>query len=160
MLVGVREQRELPAGDHVPGGLVAADEDEQGLLDDRLVVEPLAVDLGVAEQADEVGLLRLGPPVGDHAELQLPEPHARLHRRQRDLGFRIRRRGADEVVGPLQQVVVGARLEPEHVGDEEQRQRGGDVPHEVALAALAHLVDDLVADRSDARLVIGHPLRA
>ena len=151
-LVGMVEQRELPAGDHVAGGLVAADEDEQRLLHDRLVVEPLAVDLGVAQQADEVGLLRLRAPVGDHVELQRAEAEAGLHRRRR----RSRASGSD-VVARMRSSDQRSRssyalgLEPEHVGDEQQRERRGDVPHEVALTPLAHLVDDLVADGADAR---------
>jgi hypothetical protein len=44
------EQRQLSAGDHVARRLVAADEDEQRLLHDRLVIELLALDLRVAEQ--------------------------------------------------------------------------------------------------------------
>ena len=41
---------------HVAARLVAADEDQQALLDDRLVVELFAVDLGLAQDADEVVL--------------------------------------------------------------------------------------------------------
>ena len=93
-------------------------------------------------------------------ELQRAEPEAGLERRGRDLGRGLGGGGADQVVGPPQQVVVRARLEAEHVGDEQQRERRGDVPHEVALAALAHPVDDLVADGADARLVLGDPLGA
>ena len=78
-LVGMVEQRQHAVGHHVPARLVAADEDQQALLDDRLVVEALAVDLGVAEDADEVVLRRLRPAVGDDAELELAEREHRLH---------------------------------------------------------------------------------
>ena len=59
-LVAVGEQLVGAAGDHVAGGLVAADEDEQRLVDERVVVEPVAVDLGVHEHAHEV-VVRLAP---------------------------------------------------------------------------------------------------
>ena len=54
VLVGVGEQLLHAAADHVAGRLVAADEDEQGLVDERVVIERVAVDLGVAQHADEV----------------------------------------------------------------------------------------------------------
>ena len=73
------EQRQHAVGHHVAARLVAADQDEQALLDDRLVVESLAVDLRVAEDADEVVLRRLRPAVGDDAELELAEREHRLH---------------------------------------------------------------------------------
>ena len=53
-LVGMGQQLLHAAADDVAGGLVAADEDEQGLVDERVVVERVAVDLGVAQDADEV----------------------------------------------------------------------------------------------------------
>ncbi len=44
----------MPAADHVARRLVAADEDEERLVDERVVVERVAVDLGVAQHADQV----------------------------------------------------------------------------------------------------------
>ena len=55
----------MPPLMHVAGGLVAADEDEQRFLQQRVVVEPLAVDLGVHEDAHQIVLQRLGAAVGD-----------------------------------------------------------------------------------------------
>ena len=43
-------------------------------------------------------------------------------------------------------------VEPQHVGDHDQGERGGDVGDEVAGALLAHAVEDLVADLADAGL--------
>jgi hypothetical protein len=57
-----------------------------------------------------------------------------------------------------QEIVVHARVEAEHVGDEEQRQRSGDVPDEVALAPFADAVDDLVAHGADVRGALGDAL--
>ena len=58
---GCRSSWCTPAGDHVAGGLVAADEDEQRLLHDVVGGQALAVDLGVDEDAHQVvGGLRPG----------------------------------------------------------------------------------------------------
>jgi len=46
-LVGVGEQLLHATGEHVAGGLVPADQDEEGLVEDGIVVETVAVDLGV-----------------------------------------------------------------------------------------------------------------
>ena len=99
------------------------------------------------------------PAVGDHAELELAEREHRLEPGVRDLRRRIGGRRADQVVGPAQQVVVRLGREAEHVGDEQQRQRRGDVPHEVALPLRRDAVDDLRADAADRRLVIAHAPR-
>ena len=53
-LVGVGQELLHAAADDVAGRLVAADEDEERLVDERGVVEGVAVDLGVAQHADEV----------------------------------------------------------------------------------------------------------
>ena len=79
MLVGVREQLLDAAGDHVAGGLVAADEDEQGLLDERVFIERMAVDLGVDQDADEVVGGSGGAAVGQDRVDVLVVLHERLH---------------------------------------------------------------------------------
>ena len=53
-LVGVGEELLHAAADDMAGGLVAADQDEQRLVDERVVVERVTVDLGMAQHADEV----------------------------------------------------------------------------------------------------------
>ena len=60
-------------------------------------------------------------------------------------------------VAPLEQHLAVLGREAQLVADHDQRQRGGDVPHEVALAPLADAVDDLVADRADLVLALAHP---
>src|SRR5256885_1537168 len=52
------------------------------------------------------------------------------------------------------------RLGPraERVADHDQRHPRGDVPDEVAFAALAHLVDERMHDLVDARLLLAHPV--
>ena len=60
---GLGQQFLHAAADDVAGGLVAPDEDEQRLVDERVVVERVAVDLGVAEHADQVVGGARGPAV-------------------------------------------------------------------------------------------------
>ncbi len=65
-LVGVGEQLVHAAADDVAGGLVTADEDQERLVDDRGLVEPVPVDLGVDQGADEVVGLVVPPALLDH----------------------------------------------------------------------------------------------
>ena len=146
-LIGVLDQLEHPAAEHVPGRLVTADEDQQHLLDDRLVIEALAVDLGLAQRRDHVvpGVL---PPIRDDPELRLAELLDRAVRALQDLGDLLRGdhvvgRRAHDLLRPPQEIVVEIGLVAEELGDHEQRQPRGDVPDEVAAALLAHPVDDL-----------------
>ena len=64
-LVRVLQQRVHAAADHVARRLVAADEDQQRLLQQRIVVEPLAVDLGMHERAHQIVLQRPRAAIGD-----------------------------------------------------------------------------------------------
>ena len=121
-------------------------------------VEPVAVDLGVDEHAHEV-VAGAGPAVGDDVRgvgRVLAEGGAG--------GVELLGRGVDvlalhHVVGPAQE--IGAVLGPhaERVADHDHGQVGGDVVDEVALAVLAHGVDDLGARPPHGRLAVADPLR-
>ena len=65
-LVGMAQQLVHAAAEHVAGRLVAADEDEQALHQQLVVAQPLAVDLGVHEDADQV-VARMRAAIGDDA---------------------------------------------------------------------------------------------
>ena len=149
------------AADDVARRLVAADEDQQRLVQHVVGAEAVAVDLGVHEHAHEV--------VGRRA------PDARATACVQNVG--VARHGASiawtyllvgcaaalrahHVVGPAQQVVAILGRDAEHVADQDHRQRRRDVADEVALAALAHLVDDRVADVADLRLAVADAARA
>jgi len=139
-------------------GLVASDEDEQRLLHERFVVEALAVDLGMTQHAHEIRLWRSAAAVGDDAQLELAELDG-CHHRLLGSGGVGDGRASDQIVGPAQEVVVGLTREPEHVADQQQGQRGRDVPHEIALTLLADPIDDEVAERSDLFGLLADPLR-
>ena len=78
----------------------------------------------------------------------------RVHRTEHLLLGRAAALRAHHVVGPPQQVVAVFGRDAEHVADQHHRERRGDVAHEVALAALAHPVDDRVALVADVVLVV------
>ena len=63
-LLGVRQELVGAAAHDVTGGLVAADQDQERLEHELLVVQSFAVDLGVDERADDV-LARRRPSIGD-----------------------------------------------------------------------------------------------
>jgi hypothetical protein len=138
----------------VARGLVAADEDQQRLHEQRLVVEALAVDLRVHEEAHQVVRGRLRAAVGHHAQAVLAVLHAGLHLRGQLLRV-VAAEPAHQVVGPAQQALVTFGRDAEQVPDHDQRQPGRDVEDELALAALGHVVEDAGADLAHARLVGG-----
>ena len=133
------EQLVDAAGDDVAGGLVAADEDEQRLVDDLVVGR-------AGRRRPRRGtrmLMRSSCGLG---------PAGRDDRGRRSRCTRRRRRRPscacssvaspverlEHVVGPAQQVGAVLGRDAEHVADHDHRQRGGDVADEVALAPLAH----------------------
>src|SRR5262249_19753697 len=140
---GARTAGIPPEGDEGRGGPPPADEDQQRLVDEGELVEPVAIDLGVHEDAGQVAV-RAGPaPVGQHA-LHV----ARVLGKGLGRGLEAGRVGGalrpEHVLGPSQQVGAVFTGHAEHVADHVEWQRGGDVPDEVAPPAPAHLVDDLV----------------
>ena len=145
------------AGQGVPRGLVPTDQDEQGLVDDLIVGELLAVDLGVDQDADEV-VGGLAPARGDHLLHEGRVGAQRLHRRGPDLlGGRGRQRD-HHVVAPRQQGLAVGRCHTEHVADHGHRQRGGKVTDEVTLSALTDRVDQRIAQRRNGFGPIAHAL--
>ena len=130
--------------------LITTDEDEQRLEVDLFVVEPVAVDLGVHEHAHQV-VGRLGAPSRNHSRRVGLVLLRRSGRGEHHLHRGVAALRAHHGVGPVQQPVAVFRRDAEQVADHDHRQRRRDVAHEVALAALAHRVDDRVAGPSDSR---------
>ena len=147
----------MPAADHVARRLVPADEQEQGLVDQGVVVEPVTVDLPLDEHAEEVVGGEAPAPLLD----LLPHKGVPLHEGVGGLGQGIgvgRALGHEHGVGPLQQPFPDLGVEAQHVGDHDQGKRGGDVGHQVTRPLLAHPVDDLVTHLGDAGLARRHRL--
>ncbi len=137
-LVRVGQQLLHAPADDVAGRLVAADQDQQGLVDERLVVERVAVYLGMAEHADEVVAVATGSPVLEDRMDVLGVLDERVGRVEHGVGVG----GAlalEHVVGPPQQVVAVVGRHAEHVADHDDGQRRRDVAHEVAATCCADL---------------------
>ena len=113
-------------------------DEEQVELD---VVEALAVDLGLHERGHDV-VARVAAAVGGHRVAQrvdLDRRPARVRRELLVVGIVAR---ADEVVGQLEHPGPLLGLEADHLADHLHRDLGGDLLDELALAPLAHVVDD------------------
>ena len=152
-LIAVTQQLLGAARQRVAGGLVAADQDQQCLEHDLVIRHPLALDLGVDQNREQV-VGRVGATVGDHLHRERGVGGERVH--QLLDGQLVDRRGqsAHQVVGPLQQLVALFGQHAEHVTDDRHRQRRGDVADEVALAALTHRVDQRVTQVLDGRHLV------
>ena len=149
-LVGVGEQLVHAAGDDVARRLVAADEDQQRLVDQLSRRRAVAVDLGVHEHAHQVVAGARCAAVGDRRS---PRRRCSWRRRCR-LGHRLLGRRVAQRRAPCRRTTArrserSSGATPRASPIITMRQRRGDVTHEVALAALAHRVDDLVADGVD-----------
>ncbi len=128
--------------------LVAADEDQQGLLQDVVVGQPFTVDLRVHKDADQV-LGRLGSTLFDLAARVVVVRHKGIHR---DLHVSLGHSGTESdhhFVGPLQEHLSLVREHTKHVADDRHGQRRGDVSDEITFTALAYRVDENVAQRAD-----------
>ena len=151
----MRQQLLHAAARHVARRLVAAEEQQQRLEHELVVVEAVAVDLGVHEHAHEI--VGRGPRAG---------PRSGRARILDVLAERLGRGGLSAsgppfnepsmLVRPAQQVGAVVGRDAEHVADDDHRQRRGEVVPEVALAAFADGVDQFVAERADARLAVAH----
>ena len=145
------------ARQRVPGGLVTADQDQQGLVEDLVIGQPLTVDLGVDQDREQV-IGRLGATLHDGLHGERGIPGEGLHHRLQSGLVGGCTQTAHQIVGPLQQRRAVLRQHPEHVADHGHRQRRGEIADEVALAAFAHRIDEGVAQGVDSGGLIGHPL--
>jgi hypothetical protein len=156
VLGGVAEQLVHALGDDVAGGLVAADEDQQRLRDDLVVGHAVAVDLGLHEHAHQVvrGLGAPGLDDGGGVGHVLAVGVGGVHDHVVGGAAALR---LEHVVGPAEQVAAVLGGHAQHVADHHHRQQRGDVVDEVALAALDHRVDDLVAHLAHLVGLVAHP---
>ena len=145
------DEREHAARDRVARRLVAGHEqqEEEGVEVD--LGELLALDLGLEEHAHHV-VARAPAVFGG----ELVRVHVDL-RRGGLAGFVrpvavLRVVEADHRVAPIEDLVPILGRHAHHLDDHLERQLGGDVGHEVALAARRNLVDDPVRDLAHAVL--------
>ena len=141
----------------MPGGLVTADQNQQRLVEDLVIGQPLTVDLCVDQDGEQI-VGRLGAAFDDGLHGERGVSGEGFHHCLQGGLVGGRTQTADQVVGPLQQCCPILRQNPEHVADDGHRQRRGEVVDEVALAAFAHRIDECVAQGVDTRGLIGHPL--
>ncbi len=121
------------ATDHMAGGLVAADEDQQRLDHDLFVIEPVAVDLRGREHGHEI-VGRLLSPSGDDLDRVLVVAGRRRHHVGQQLVVRCTE-AAKEIVAPAQELLTIRRFDTQGVADDDQGQPGRDIPHQIARAS-------------------------
>ena len=126
-------------------------------MDERGVIEGVAVHGGVAEDGHEVVGVGARPAVLDHRVDVVGVFDERDRRLLHEGGVGGAER-LEHVVGPAQQVVSVAGRDAQHVADHDDGQRRRDVLDEVAVAPLADGVDDGVAGQSHPVLHGPHPL--
>ena len=150
---------ELQGGaEQADGGLLPGGEQVRGDADDVDDLGQLAVRERGRGQGGEHVLTGLPPAVLDVAAEAVVEP------RQRAVGHGLRRRAADGTLAGavgqgLAELLVLLLGHAQEVGDDEQRERVGVVPDQLALAAVEELVELAVGQAPDELLVLLQPLR-
>ncbi len=166
MLVGEAAEGDQPAGQGVAGGLVARHH-QQDQEHDQLVVGELGVAYApggaapvlpgqralverLGEDADDVVGRAVRPAGLDELDAGHGELAARLGRRHQHrvvgVGVAVARHHG---VAPAVELLALVGVEAHELGDHDQRHVDGEVGHEVALAPLGDLVDDLVGQVPD-----------
>ena len=109
-------------------------------------VRRLAVDLGGDQRGGEVVLRVLHPRLGqlgdEQAEVLRGGEERGHHAALGLVGHVLRVAEPEDHVGAVEDELLLAARDAHHVDDDPQRERGGDVGDEVALAALDDVVDD------------------
>jgi len=127
----------------------------RGLVEDGIVVETVAVDLGVGEQPDQVGLVAGASPVLNHrphvGAVGVECPEHRL-----DEGGVLGAEATQEIVGPAEEVGAVPGLHTQEVADDDHRSGAAMSATKVAAAACANPVDDLVDHGGDRVLEGAH----
>ncbi len=139
-LVGMVDEGQRAVVDEVPGRLVAGHDqgdEEQVQLE---VVEAVAVDLGLDEGGHQV-VAGVGPAIGG----DVVAVHVDLGRRVGPGirgGLELGVVEGDHRVAELEHAVPVGLGQPDHLADDLERELGRHVLDELALALLAHVVDD------------------
>ena len=140
----------------MPRGFVASDQDQQALLHDALIVQAFAIDLCVAQNADEIVLGGASTPIADHLHGVLGKAQKRVLQGVCAFGRRGRR---EQLVGPAKQLIPVFGGYAQHVPDQDHGKRSRDLPHEFAFALLLDRVHQRVADLANLELLFLHATR-
>ena len=149
------EQLDHRVADESGRGLVAGHQQQDEHADHLVVAQLRALDLGLHQPGEEILARSPAPFVGESREVL---PH--LADQASQLAQALRRRRHEEAVPEVGDRGVGPRLEllavlgrdTDDLGDDDDRQRIGERPHEVDLACVESPVDQLVGDLAHARL--------
>ena len=137
----VLDERAHAARDQVASGLVAGDREQQEEGVEVHLGELLAVDFAHHERAHQVVAGILLALLGQLVRIE-PHLHGRLLADLRGVAeFRVVE--ADQPVAPLEDLVAVLERHADQLGDDDERQFGRDVAHEVAVAERGHAVEDL-----------------
>ena len=145
------QQRQHAVADQVDGGLVAGDQQQPQHGQHLALVQPVALFLRLGQPAQYI-VLRLGATLlDDRREIGIEIGGGALG----ILAFRLadgRFENARAAVGPAPEPGAVFRRDPQHLGDDDHRQRLGDRLHEVEAGQVLDAVQKLVHQAPDMRL--------
>src|SRR6516162_5714621 len=148
-LIGAREQREQQVPGRAVGRLDPRGQQQPQEREDLFVTEPLAVELGLGQVADQVVAGLAAPVVEYPREILL----YLLRRRDRRLPSG---EDAEYRDGPALEPLVVRAGQPQHAGDHLGRVGEGELPDELGVPPAVETVDEIAGDRVDE---LGFPAR-
>ena len=158
-LVGVLEQRPHAAAVGRLGAVVARGHQQEEAHHDLVLLEPLAVELGVDENAGQV-VGRVLAALVDQLPAALEDlGHVLLHDRSRPPRVRVAVPGAERVVHQPRPDRVVLGRDAHEAADHPRDHRLGDVVDQVARLAVGESVEHPDGDLADRVLVLGDPPR-
>ena len=158
-LVGVLEQRAHAAAVGRLGAVVAGCDEEEEAHHDLVLLQPLAVDLGVHQHAREVVGGVLAALRDQLAAAREDLGHLALHHGLHALGVEVRIARAQSGVHQPGPDLVVLRRDAHEAADHARHHRLCHVRHEVALVAVPERVEHPHRDLPDGVLVLRDPLR-
>ena len=139
---GVAEQGEERVADQAVGGLGAGGEQQAQEAEDLLVAEPLALDLGVHQAADQI-VARLGAPLLEQRAQEIDQLLRRLEALRRIVGE------ANDVEAPVVEGAVVLHRHADDLGDHLDREQEGELRNQVGASVGGKGVDQLADDGAD-----------
>ena len=147
----MREQRQRAVADQIGGGFVSGHQQQQAGVEQFAEGKRVSFFLGLHQRRDQI-LPRRAPPHLHHLHEigleSLPTLHVLRHARFVLAGSH----DVDHVIGPALEVIPAFRINPQHLGDHDHRQRIGEVLNEVEGPFVNYGIQQLVRDHPDTRL--------